>query len=139
MAGARLACGAGILILSAAPLAAQSAPPDSAATAAPVYAAEQASGGAATYQAFCISCHDDGYHTAPKFRQKWSGRSVYELFTTLRATMPDDNPGGLSNDDYIRVLAYILKQNGVQPGMDSLAVDSVRMAHMRLTLPDSSR
>ena len=133
----RVAFVVALLSVSTSALAAQTA--DSAAVTAPVYGVDQANGGAATYQAFCISCHDDGYHTAAKFRQKWSGRSVYELFTTLRATMPDDNPGGLSNDDYIRVIAYILKQNGVRPGTDSLAVDSVRMSRMRLTLPDTAK
>jgi S-disulfanyl-L-cysteine oxidoreductase SoxD len=105
------------------------------------YTEAQAAAGGATYGAICESCHDLGYHTSDKFRTKWSGRSVYDLFTTLRATMPDDNPGGLSNDDYVRVIAYILKLNGVRAGADSLAADSLQMSRMRLALPaaDSSK
>jgi mono/diheme cytochrome c family protein len=135
-AGLAAHCAAAALAILPAALAGQSA--DSSARA-PSYSAAQASSGGAAYQTFCVSCHDDGYHTAAKFQQKWSGRTVYELFTTLRATMPDDNPGGLSSDDYVRVIAYILKQNGVPAGADSLAADSLRMSHMRLTLPDSAR
>ena len=129
----RLAC-AVALALPCARLVAQAA--DS--TSAPAYTSQQADAGAMAYQTFCLSCHDDGYHTAPKFQHKWTGRSMYELFTTLRATMPDDNPGGLSNDDYLRVIAYILRQNGVAPTADSLAVDSLRMSRMRLVLPADS-
>jgi mono/diheme cytochrome c family protein len=124
----------GVLLLPVTRIAAQST--DS--TGSPAYSESQATAGASAYQTFCVSCHDDGYHTAPKFQQKWTGRSVYELFTTLRATMPDDNPGGLTNDDYLRVIAYILRQNGVTATADSLAVDSVRMARMRLVLPADS-
>jgi len=127
----RLACAVAISLL-AAPLGAQST--DSTGVT-PAYSAGQATVGGSVYGTFCLSCHDDGYHTAAKFQTKWTGHTVYELFTTLRATMPDDNPGGLSNDDYVRVIAYILSQNGVPAGADSLAADSASMSRMRLTLP----
>ena len=62
----------------------------------------------------------------------------YDLFKTLKTTMPDDNPGSLSDDQYTRVIAYILKLNGFASGTDSLAADSTAMRRLRLTLPADS-
>ena len=60
------------------------------------------------------------------------GRTVYDLFKRLRTTMPDDNPGGLSDEEYARVIAYILKLNGFHPGTDSLSTDTTAMKLIRM-------
>jgi hypothetical protein len=48
---------------------------------------------------------------------------VFDLFELLRTTMPDDNPGGLSAQQYKDIVAYILKTNGIPAGTDSLPGD----------------
>lgn len=83
------------------------------------------------YASYCASCHTTAFHTDAQFRFNWLGRSVLELFKVLRATMPEDNPGALSDDDYLRVIAYILQLNGYPPGPDSLVADTTRLRTIR--------
>src|SRR3954469_1499413 len=111
--------------LAAVPLSAQTntSPPDTSRDAAGAYTDSQATLGEKVYQGNCLSCHETTFHTGEQFRFSWFGRSVYDLFKLLKTTMPDDNVGGLSDDDYTRVIAYILKLNGFSPGADSLKGD----------------
>jgi len=101
-------------------------------SAAGVYTEEQATRGKTAYEINCASCHATSFHTDEQFRFNWFGRTVLDLFRTLKTTMPEDNPGGLSDDDYTRVIAYILKLNGFQPGADSLPSDSSAMRLIRI-------
>lgn len=95
------------------------------------YTEEQASRGAAAYEAYCVSCHETSFHTDAQFRANWFGRSLLDLFRTIRTTMPEDNPGGLSDDDYTRIIAYVLKLNGFAPGADSLSSDTLKLRSIR--------
>ena len=120
-----------ILLVAAAPLVAQSngAPERSAAG---TYTDDQAARGKTAYDTYCASCHTTSFHTDEQFRFNWFGRTVYDLFKVLKTTMPEDNPGGLSDDDYARVIAYILKLNGFQAGTDSLAADTLSLKLIRI-------
>lgn len=62
----------------------------------------------------------------------WFGRRVSDLFRVLKTTMPEDNIGGLSDDDYTRVITYILRLNGFPTGKDSLPSDSTFMRGIRI-------
>jgi len=124
-----------LAVLTAAPLSAQtadSARADSTRDAAGSYTEHQALLGDTVYQKNCLSCHETTYHTGEQFRFSWFGRSVYDLFKLLKTTMPDDNVGGLSDDEYTRVIAYILKLNGFPAGADSLKADSTAMRRIRI-------
>jgi len=105
------------------------------------YAEDQAAKGKTLYETHCASCHETSFHTDEQFRFNWFGRTVYELFKTLKTTMPEDNPGGLSDDEYTRVITYILKLNGFAPGTDSLPSDSLvqKRVRIRAAVPDSSK
>jgi mono/diheme cytochrome c family protein len=128
------------VLLAAAPLAAQTQS-NGAAERSPAgaYTEDQATRGKTAYDMFCASCHTTSYHTDEQFRFSWFGRTVFDLFRTLKTTMPEDNPGGLSDDEYTRVIAYILKLNGFQAGTDSLPSDSVvtKLIRIRVVVPDS--
>ena len=97
-----------------------------------MYTEDQATRGKTAYETFCASCHTTSFHTDEQFRLNWFGRTVYDLFKTLRTTMPEDNPGGLSDEEYTRVIAYILKLNGFQPGSDSLTADTTSLKLIRI-------
>jgi mono/diheme cytochrome c family protein len=97
-----------------------------------MYTDDQATRGKTTYDAVCAACHTTSYHTDEQFRFNWFGRTVYDLFKILKTTMPEDNPGGLSDDEYTRVIAYILKLNGFQPGTDSLSSDTLSQKLIRI-------
>ena len=38
---------------------------------------------------------------------------MYDLFKTLKTTMPEDNPGSLMRQQYVDIVAYLLKFNEV--------------------------
>ena len=46
--------------------------------------------------------------------------------------MPDDNPGGLSVQQYTDVVAYIFKINGMPAGTDSLSSDPEALRQIRI-------
>ncbi len=97
-----------------------------------VYSVEQAARGDTVFKATCASCHEPTFHSDAQFRMNWFGRSVYDLFKILKTTMPEDNIGGLSDDEYTRVIAYILKLNGFPASMDSLRADTLEMQRIRI-------
>ena len=71
-----------------------------------VYTEEQAEAGEALYEAQCILCHDKKY-----FRpvlKRWEGQPISVLYTVMSASMPESNPGFLSEKEYVDILAYIL-------------------------------
>jgi mono/diheme cytochrome c family protein len=132
-----------LVALASASMSAQTSPtpPKPSAPVADISATRDASGaftdrqallGEKVYLGNCASCHETSYHTGEEFRFSWFGRSVYDLFKLLKTTMPDDNVGGLSDDDYARVIAYILKLNGFAAGPDSLQADSTFMRRIRI-------
>ena len=87
------------------------------------FTAAQAAAGRATYQANCASCHVadlGGRNEAPQlaggdFMNTWRSRTAADLFDYMSSTMPPGGPS-LAPDQYASVVAYILQQNGAQPG-----------------------
>jgi alcohol dehydrogenase (cytochrome c) len=58
-----------------------------------------------------------------EFRQRWSGKTLDELFTYTSSKMPPDRAGALENRTYASLLAYILETNGIQPGNREMSSD----------------
>ncbi|HEY3933246.1 MAG TPA: cytochrome c [Gemmatimonadales bacterium] len=90
-----------------------------------MYTVAQGVRGGNVYQAQCTRCHLEADHTGGDFRTAWQGLTVRSLFDYLRSTMPDDDPGTLSEQDYLDVTAYLLKLNGMPAGGTALTADSV--------------
>jgi S-disulfanyl-L-cysteine oxidoreductase SoxD len=120
------------LMAVAAPVLAQTTGAAERSTVQGAYTDGQAALGEGVYKSTCASCHELTFHTDDQFRMNWFGRTVYDLFKILKTTMPEDNIGGLSDDDYTRVIAYILKLNGFPAGADSLRADSLDMQRIRI-------
>lgn len=94
-----------------------------------------------TFESYCLSCHTPTFHTGEQFRMSWLGRTVYDYFKVVKTTMPEDNPGGLTDEEYARVIVYIFKMNGFPAGTDSLPADTLVMKSIRIAAPppDSAR
>ena len=101
-------------------------------TASGAFTDDQVTRGEMVFKAMCGACHTPSDHTGPQFKLNWFGKTVYDYFANLKKTMPDDNPGGLSDDEYTRVVAYILRINGFPTGTDSLSADSVTMKLIKI-------
>lgn len=98
-----------------------------------VYSDRQASRGRRVYRKACVSCHAnnlEGGEMGPgllgdSFLGPWEGESLGELMALLQLTMPQDNPGGLREQDYVDVLAYLLKVNNYPSGEADLTIGSL--------------
>jgi mono/diheme cytochrome c family protein len=106
-------------------------PSDVRSTRSGVFTDEQATQGREVYSAQCVSCHA-GDHIGGNFRRRWSGMPLSNLYGLIVETMPQDNPGSLSRDDYVRVIAYLLKANGMPGGETPLPTDSLALTKIRL-------
>ena len=98
----------------------------------------QADEGQAAYAQYCAACHgdnmDDGEFGLPlkgvDFRERWRSRPPEALFTLISSTMPQDRPGVLDDETYAQLLAYILHENGSEPGGDELPADPAALEAM---------
>ncbi len=88
-----------------------------------VYTEAQAARGESEQQNNCAACHGTEKYSGEAFTTAWVGRTAFDLFDQIKTTMPDDNPGGLSVQQYTDVVAYIFKINGMPAGTDSLSSD----------------
>ena len=85
-------------------------------TAKTIVSQEQAVRGMSVFTKTCVECHTKTDVTGADFKIKWHGRAVYDLFDVIRTTMPDDKPGSMPPDQYIDVIAYLLRINGASSG-----------------------
>src|SRR3569833_4512234 len=93
-----------------------------------VYTDAQAGRGNVQYSQHCAACHGSGLTgngEAPalvggEFISNWAGLTVGDLFERIRTTMPQDNPGKLSRDQYADILSFLLKSNGYKAGQKEM-------------------
>jgi alcohol dehydrogenase (cytochrome c) len=108
----------------------------------PTYTTSQATLGKTVYNTKCGSCHgstlDNGEFGPPlkgnEFLIRWGGKRLDELFNYVSDTMPTTQPGSLSSDEYLNIVAYLLSQNAVAPASQMLTAD----AQKNMTLPASA-
>ena len=71
-----------------------------------VFSKAQSKVGEKLYADHCLLCHDKKY-----FRpvlKRWEGQTLSILFTVMSTSMPESNPGFLTEKEYVDILAYIL-------------------------------
>lgn len=90
-----------------------------------VYTPAQAKSGEVVYRAKCGSCHLDslagGTNESPalkgdQFLSHWDGKTLRNFYSRIISTMPFNDPGSLSENDTLEVVAYILQVNGFPTG-----------------------
>jgi mono/diheme cytochrome c family protein len=96
------------------------------------YANEQAVRGQEVYQATCARCHPPGHLDGEAFEVGWNERRVFDLYSLLTNTMPQDKPGSLSDEQYIDVIAYLLQRNHVPASNVALRADTAAMRDARI-------
>jgi len=95
-----------------------------------VYSTSQASRGQALFQSICTTCHAPDRFTGEEFVSAWSGKPIVELFKAVQ-TMPEDNPGSLSAQQYADVMAYFLSLNKYPSGSDELKGDAEALSSIQ--------
>src|SRR5438034_4064134 len=113
------------------------------------YSGAQAAAGRTVYQMQCSSCHQPdlkGQGEAPplagsEFIEAWGRRSPRELLAFMQLTMPPARPGGLSEEEYVNITAFILQSNGAPAGNQALtaatevAINTVATGQAPTTAP----
>ncbi len=109
-----------------------------------VFTEAQATRGQAAYSGACGSCHGSRLNGAPddpdmrssppvaraRFLRLWDGRSLGTLLAYTRATMPEENPNSLTQQEYVDVIAYQLSVTGMPVGENELAIDPYGLARI---------
>lgn len=103
-----------------------------------VYTAEQASRGEDIYNQECALCHGPNEFANPGFIRSWNNRTVDNLFTLISSTMPQDGPGRLADDEYIAVISYFFKINGIPDGEEELPTDDEALQRIRIEQADDT-
>jgi hypothetical protein len=104
-----------------------------------VYTAEQAEQGKVPFKGLCRRCHSEdlnGSERAPalrgaSFMENWEQQDLDRLRRKIHDTMPPDDPGKLSEDDYVHLVSVILQGNGYPAGttaLDTTALSSILLA-----------
>lgn len=101
------------LAVASAPLAAQDTTKAGLTTLAGVYSEAQAARGEIVFKATCLECHVPSDYTDDAFKSKFVGGTVFDMWELIRSSMPQNNPGSLSNAEYTDVVAYLFKLNGL--------------------------
>jgi mono/diheme cytochrome c family protein len=118
------------------------APATTTATTSPVsFTAEQVTHGSDIYVDRCVQCHGDTldngeFGGAPLngsyFSKHWGGGSVAGLIGFMKAKMPPDRPGSLTDQSYADLAAFLLDANGYPKGDKELPPDTPAQQAMSL-------
>lgn len=100
----------------------------------------QAAQGRAAFENNCSACHGDNLDNGefapalkgPAFIQNWGTKTAGDLFGFMATQMPPNDPGGLNPSTYAAILAFIVSQNGGQPGAKELPADPTALKFMSL-------
>lgn len=101
-----------------------------------VFTAAQAKSGEDVYGSTCLGgCHSLSSHKGIAFRHRWEGHPVSELYQLINDTMPNDDPGSLSSEQSLQLVAYLLKLNGMPAGSDALPSDATALKKIKIEMP----
>jgi mono/diheme cytochrome c family protein len=99
-----------------------------------VYTEAQAKRGRNVYLASCRSCHAAESHTGQTFQTWWGDKTLADLYGFMSEKMPKNDPGSLDPQEYIDVIAYLLKMNTLPAGKTELEADPDSLAKIRILL-----
>jgi hypothetical protein len=78
-----------------------------------------------------VHCHPPGQLDGATFSNSWKNRRLYDLYSLVSNTMPEDRPGSLQDVQYVNVIAYLLQRNQVPSGA-ALSTDTLGMKKLRI-------
>jgi mono/diheme cytochrome c family protein len=110
-------------------------------TAAVTFTADQVTRGSDIYADRCVQCHGDTldngeFGGAPLngmyFKQHWGGGTAAGLVAFMKAKMPPDRPGSLTDQSYADLAAFLLDANGYPKGDKELPTDAASQQKLSL-------
>lgn len=117
--------------------AAPAAPAGPASTLAGVYSAAQARRGQEIFQKSCLECHVPSDYTGDAFQSKFAGGTVYDMYEQIRSSMPQEDPGSLTSQQYTDLVAFLFSLNGLPTRSADLppVVDSLKAIKVQAKPP----
>lgn len=119
---------------------AQTTAPTTAAAAAAValYTDAQAQNGVDPYESACGMCHGanmEGAQGPTLLGDTLTSHypTLGDLMQFIVKNMPKNDPGSLSHDDYVNILAFILLKNGWSEGSESLSFETASASKVPLS------
>jgi PQQ-dependent dehydrogenase (methanol/ethanol family) len=109
-----------------------------------VYTQAQAEAGAGVYAEHCAVCHGGSLESASGpglagtlFVEKWSagGKTAGDLFRTIKSSMPLNEAGTLTDQQYTDVVSFILSRNGYAPSDQSLSLTTMNTPMRQASTP----
>jgi mono/diheme cytochrome c family protein len=107
-----------------------------------VYTEDQVKRGQALYEKQCVLCHgeklDGGIGpglSGEEFVKYWDGKPVGEMVEKMRMSMPSDDPGKLTAEQAVDLMALILNKNKFPAGQKELATDMAVLNQLRFAKP----
>jgi mono/diheme cytochrome c family protein len=107
-----------------------------------VYSLAQAQRGQSLFASHCVECHGTNFRggfgvaslVGPAFNLKWRGKTLFDLFTQMKTTMPLNRAGSLTDGEYAEIVARILEANGY-PAVEGADISPEREELEKLALP----
>ena len=91
------------------------------------YSVAQAERGLRVFRDMCSECHFPREFRGDDFEWQWRRQTVWDLYRSMTRTMPENDPGGLRDQTYADVIAYILRINEYASGNTELVADRETM------------
>lgn len=97
-----------------------------------VFSVIQVERGTKTYEESCGECHMPEQFIGHAFMDPWKGQTVFDLFNSIKKTMPYDRPGSMKNRNYTDILAYLFDLNGLPAGSTDMPSSARRLKQIRI-------
>ena len=105
------------------------------------FTADQVTRGSDIYAERCVQCHGDKLDNGEfggaalngsYFKKHWAGGAVAALTGYMKAKMPPDRPGSLTDQSYADLAAFLLDANDYPKGDKELPTDSASQQKLSL-------
>jgi mono/diheme cytochrome c family protein len=96
------------------------------------YTEGQARRGSGLFRDNCVSCHASSEFVGSSFQRRWTNRAVGDIYEFVLYSMPDDNPGGLPQQTYADIVAYMLQLNDFPAGDTELSTSLEALMEMTM-------
>ena len=106
------------------------------------YTDAQADRGFALYKTKCTMCHGPALGGAidggPPLRGKeffvrWDGTALDDMVNQIAELMPAENPNTLKRQEYVDIITFFFRSNGVPAGAKELAADDTTLSAWEFT------
>lgn len=112
---AALGCAGASASPRTAPAIPKAAPPAAAVLSAS-FTVQQVERGRDEFRSICGECHSTSDFRGRTFLFEWRRRTAWDFFRNVTQTMPEDAPGSLTDQQYVDIIAYVLRLNGYAAG-----------------------